>query len=467
MDTRRLVSDIFIAFFAQALSVLVSTLTTLILPKFLGIEAFGYWQLFIFYIGYVGFFHLGINDGVYLIFGGQARSNIDKRNINSQFAFSCFYQLCFSAIIFGFALLGPFDSERAFVVGATATLLTINNAGLFLGYLFQALNETKTYSFSCVAESAVLLAGFTILIALGVCDFEPYIVLYCLSRAARLVFCLIKAKEFLVSGFLPTNQAIRQGITSIKVGIQLMVSNIMGQLIIGVVRFFVDLKWGIEVFSVVSFSLSIATFFLMFLSQVSMVLFPHLRQSKADSIREYYCLLRDSLSLFLPVVYLLYPLIAFLLNLWLPEYSQGISLFIFLFPICVFDGKMDIVGATYLKVLRKERKLLEINLLTLGASIAVTLLGAYIIHSIAFILVGVVTILGFRSFITERLLERTMGLSHSTLSWAIIPLSLLFIVLFSQLDQLFAFASYLICYLFFLAINAKTLKQLQVICGRR
>ena len=66
LDTRKLASDIIVAFLAQALSIASSVATTLILPKFLGIESFGYWQLFLFYVSYIGFFHLGINDGVYL-----------------------------------------------------------------------------------------------------------------------------------------------------------------------------------------------------------------------------------------------------------------------------------------------------------------------------------------------------------------------------------------------------------------
>ena len=99
LDTRKLASDIIVAFLAQALSIASSVATTLILPKFLGIESFGYWQLFLFYVSYIGFFHLGINDGVYLINGGESRSRIDKKDINSQNAFSNMYQLFYSALL--------------------------------------------------------------------------------------------------------------------------------------------------------------------------------------------------------------------------------------------------------------------------------------------------------------------------------------------------------------------------------
>ena len=58
--------NIIYAIGAQALSMLLSILMALFLPKVLGIREYSYWQLFIFYISYAGFFHLGLNDGVYL-----------------------------------------------------------------------------------------------------------------------------------------------------------------------------------------------------------------------------------------------------------------------------------------------------------------------------------------------------------------------------------------------------------------
>lgn len=460
LDTRKLASDIIVAFLAQALSIASSVATTLILPKFLGIESFGYWQLFLFYVSYIGFFHLGINDGVYLINGGESRSRIDKKDINSQFAFSNMYQLVFSALLLLVALFGPFEEERCFVVSTTAILLTINNAGLFLGYLFQAMNETKLFSFSAAIESIVFFSGLIALLILGFTDFKPYVLLYCISKAVRLLYCLTKSKDIISAGVEPLSLTAERSFSSIKVGIKLMISNIVGQLILGVIRFFVDLEWGIEAFSVVSFSLSIASFFLMFLTQVSMVLFPHLKQASRDSVEAYYVLLRNSLSVLLPSLYLLYPPIALLLNLWLPEYSESIQLFIFLFPLCVFEGKMDIVGTTYLKVLRQEKKLLIINCLTLSFSLATTLIGTYLLHSIPFILTCVVFALGARCLIAERTLEKTMRIKHSPVSWTALAISMAYIALFACADQIFAFLSYLLLYVGFFMLNRKSLKPL-------
>ena len=78
MNPRKLIADLLTAFGAQGISFLSSCITALLVPKLLGIEEFGYWQLFVFYASYVSFFQLGLNDGVYLQHGGEDRGRIDK-----------------------------------------------------------------------------------------------------------------------------------------------------------------------------------------------------------------------------------------------------------------------------------------------------------------------------------------------------------------------------------------------------
>ena len=55
---------------SNLLSLVISTLVVLIIPKLIGVEEYGYWQLYIFYTSYIGFLHFGWNDGIYLRYGG-------------------------------------------------------------------------------------------------------------------------------------------------------------------------------------------------------------------------------------------------------------------------------------------------------------------------------------------------------------------------------------------------------------
>lgn len=85
LNYKKLISDLLTAFGAQGVSFICSVVTTLLVPKILGVEEFAYWQLFVFYTSYVSFFQLGLNDGIYLQHGGESRDAIDKSLIRSEF----------------------------------------------------------------------------------------------------------------------------------------------------------------------------------------------------------------------------------------------------------------------------------------------------------------------------------------------------------------------------------------------
>ena len=77
MNRKDIFSNIFIAISAQAVSLVMSFLVAFVLPKILNVEAYSFWQLFMFYISYVGLLHFGVNDGVYLKYGSL---DFDKMN---------------------------------------------------------------------------------------------------------------------------------------------------------------------------------------------------------------------------------------------------------------------------------------------------------------------------------------------------------------------------------------------------
>lgn len=61
-----IVKNISYTFIANAIALVVSLFSTLILPKMTSELDFGYWQLYVLYMSYAGLFHLGLCDGIYL-----------------------------------------------------------------------------------------------------------------------------------------------------------------------------------------------------------------------------------------------------------------------------------------------------------------------------------------------------------------------------------------------------------------
>lgn len=429
LNYKSIASNAAVAFLSQGISFALSFLTSLIVPKILGVEEFGYWQLFMFYIAYVGFCHLGLNDGVYLVNGGKARASIPKRSIKSQFLFSLGYQCVFSLILIIVAIYSRTDSNRAFVIGATAFFLLINNATSYLTYTLQAMNETKKASYAVMIERLVFLLPLLLYLFIKEKSFEPYVLAYACSKTISLLFCIYCTKDILKAKFLPLSITAREAWNSIGIGWKLMIANIAGTLIIGIARFFIDTRWGIKDFGEVSFALSLVTFFMSFVSQASMVLFPALRQSNKAEQARFYTHLRSAMSIAFPALYVLYVPIAILISLWLPQYNRSLAYFAILLPMCVFDSRMNLAGNTFFKVLRKEQALLIINCVTVAFSTVGVLVGVYIAHSIRFILLSTVIVVIIRSIISEKLIGDLLDTHSESLIYQELAITIVFLTM--------------------------------------
>jgi O-antigen/teichoic acid export membrane protein len=404
---KKFLKDLLIAFFAQGVSLICSFLISFLVPKALGVKDFGYWQLFIFYISYSGIFHFGFNDGIFLRNGGKKFKELNFNLISGQFWISIIGE-SFIALMIILAGIVEKDPSRKFVLIATAVYMVVVNAGELLGRVFQAVNESKKYSFSTIVGATSLLIGIILLLLLNVNEPQSYIIVYLLSRVLSLIYCVYEARKAIFAPPVKFSYALKELWSNIKVGIYLTISFYSGILIIGNGRFMIDSQWGVESFGKLSFALSLNNFIMAFVFQIGMVLFPALKQLTLEKIKGIYHILSKGLGILLLGILLCYLPINWLIRLWLPQYSESLDYFVLLLPICTFDAKTEILCNTYLKVLRKEKVLLWINLITLVISLGLSLVGAYLIHDIYFIVIAMVISIVLRNIMAEYYLSTIM-----------------------------------------------------------
>ena len=63
---KSVIKNLYYTVAANFVTLLISVLLNLFVPKLLGVKEYSYWQLYVFYSSYVGFLHLGWVDGIYL-----------------------------------------------------------------------------------------------------------------------------------------------------------------------------------------------------------------------------------------------------------------------------------------------------------------------------------------------------------------------------------------------------------------
>ncbi len=450
MNKKLILQNMGVAFLAQGVSMALSVIQTLIVPKLLGVEQYGYWQLYIFYVSYVGFFHLGLSSGVYLTTGGQTRDQMDKAAIKSLMIFGITYQTVMAVVIVALSSYLQSGAERTFVVLMTAIYLVLQNFATFMMNELQCMNETKKSSFSTIVERLAFLAPLLVLLVLKVDSFYPYVFAYTASTMVQLVYCAWNLRDFWAAEWLGLRRAAALGWSSIKIGFPMMLANVMSMLILGIGRFFIDAQWGIETFGRLSLALSLVNFFLAFVSQASMVLFPSLRQASEHEMRSFYQAARDAMGLLFPAIYLLYFPMVWVLALWLPDYASTSVYLIFLLPICVFDSKFDITGVTYFNVLRRERVMLLVNVVAACASLVLTLVSVYLIGSVFAVIAAMTLTVVARGLWAEVYMNRLVGVPANAVGVAELALTVEFMLLASALPASPAFLIYAASYGVFL-----------------
>jgi len=340
--------------------------------------------------------------------GGSLFDSLDSRTISSGFWASIVLALFWALVGVVYAILSGSDPSRAFVLIAVSVYLLLWNPSMFLNYLLQATNRVSTYSASISLGSLFSLIGIIALMIAHVYTFQAYVIVICLSSLVTFGYAARACRRKITARPLPLRESFDFAVSSIRVGLNLMIANICNILILGVGRLVIEGFWGLETFGRVSLAISIVTVVQLFITQVGMVLFPALRASGESSQKYAYELLRSFIDVALPCAYLAYLPIVIFLNYWLPNYHDSTIYLGILLPLLVFLGGVNLVSFSFFKVLRRERWILYLNVGAAVLSALACFLSALILHSIESVLFSLVLVAWLRYIVGEYLCAKLM-----------------------------------------------------------
>lgn len=438
---------------SQILSLLVSVSLVIILPKFISVEDYGYWQLFILYSGYVGLFHFGYSDGLYIKLGGNEIKKLDNKSVSEQFTLFVFIQFIFSVTILFFAINYSGTVFKKYVYIAIAVYLLIENTYKLLSFLLLTTDNAIIYSKSVFIDKATVFL-FLSLLFLKINSFIYIVIVYIFARFIALGYLSFELRHFFIFGINKINikKQFKNILENCKLGIILTFSNILSTLIIASGRLFVEHFWGINYFAKISLAVSLSFFVIAFISQISLVLFPMLCNMDNDKKK---VVLHDGniiLGFFIMIAFGLYFILYLFIKYWLTNYTESLLYLIYLFPIVLFESKVQILYTTYCKSLNKLKDLLSINLFIFLLSIILYFFSAKE-QVIDYILITMFISLMIRSIILELLLFKHFQIKIDNYLFIELIYSILFIATFklSNIDVLLLYylLSNCIIYLFY------------------
>ncbi len=396
---------------ANGSNTLISMLLVLVVPKILGVTEYAYWQLYLFYASYVGFFHLGWADGVYLRFGGKDYHHLDKEYFHKQFWLLSGFEIILAVIIGLLTCFTVPDENKKVVFMAVGLCCVLQLPRTFLQYVLQATNRIVNYARNYFLEKIVYAVLVVSCLVMGIKSFEILVGADLFARGVTLLLLSFECKDIVrgkLSGLL---EGCKEAWINISIGIKLMFANIASQLLLGIVRWAIQNHWSVETFGRVSLSITASNLLMTFISAVSIVIYPMLKNITVERYGEIYKKMRNMLMIPILGLLIVYYPAKEILSWWLPQYAQSLRYMALLFPMCIFESKMTMLVNTYLKVLRREKTVMWINWGAVVITAVSTGTIVYVLNNLTLSIVSLPILMGIRCCIGETILAKEISIS--------------------------------------------------------
>lgn len=447
------------SFGANILSILVSSLLTFVIPRYFGVSHYGYWQLYLFYVSYAGLFHLGIQDGVFLRYGGQHYKNLNKEQLHSQFVLFMALEMFFSILVFSIVMIVVQDNSELFVWGGFVLCLIIYLPNTFMQYLMQSTGKVKEYAAALMIEKIVLFVLVVGIITTGLEKFQYLIGADLFAKLSALVYMLWQNRSIVFGKWLGIKLALEETKANLSAGFFLLIANLADSLILGFTRFAVKTSWDIETFAHVSLILSLCSFVLIFITAAAQIIYPELKRMALDKLPFLYQFFDKTALLVLFFIPLLYNPVKMILTAWLPDYTASLRYMIFTIPLCIFQSKSILLLSTFYKVLRKEKRLLLVNLISVGIAVAMTCLAVWGTHNIELTMAVAAVAVAFRCLMQELYLRKLLNIQIGFSILCETVLGFGFMILNLWMESM-AFYIYLTLYVIVAIHLTKTMKRM-------
>ena len=392
----------------NAISFVISAITTFIVPKFLGATDYGYWQLYLFYISYTGIFHFGWNDGIYLRYGGKKYADLDKDSLYEQACIQLISQIVIAVIIVCISNFLFSEQKKEVLFWVSICMIITNLRSMFI-YILQMTARIKEYAVVNTIDRIAFGILVVSLLWFGKEGFRFLIRGDLVCRVISLSIAIFYCKDIFKIKRRKWSGIIKEIWMNIDVGSKLMFANLASMLITGIVRMGIEQTWSIETFGKISLTLSISNFLIVFINSVGVVIYPMLRNLTPEHQKDIFIKV-NGIFIYSYVILLVYYPLRYFISIFLPSYQDAVLYIAMLFPICIYEGKISLLYLTYLKALRKEKALLFINITTVVLSGILTIITTKVLKNLDASVLIICILIFVRSTLSELYLSKLLDI---------------------------------------------------------
>lgn len=337
-----LVRSITKVFSANLLQLVTSIIVGFFVPAALSIDGYAALRTYTFFIGYVGFLHLGFVDGMYIKYGGVNPAEVDSRGLKGEHKVFILSQIAVTAVILVTASL--MGSMLWLLIGISALLI---NGYSFHKMYYQATGQFDKYTFYAYIYSIIYLAA-NIILTLVLKSSNEF--LYCMTTViANLAVFIVLEIKFHKNCRGITANVDKTCLKNVRVGFFILLGNLSITMFYAIDQWFVKFGLTNEDFAYYSFAVSMLNMVTVLVNAISVTFYNFLANEKnterIKNIKTWLIILGSAASAG-------YFVLTGIIELFLPKYEPALDIISISFAAYPY---MIVVNAIYVNLYKVEK----------------------------------------------------------------------------------------------------------------
>lgn len=386
---------------ANVVRLMISVVLTLLLPKLLGQEEYSYWQLYLFYTTYLAYSSLGWCEGFTLKYGGAHYDALNKPLIIGQIWTLFGYEgLFFGGLWLVITLAGVAQPKYVLLLLACASAV-FDIVRYMVQSVLHTVNRIQEYVRVVLLERLFFAALAAVALVLGFDSALALILAEILGRFLSMLYAFGRIGDMVRTRPAPVREITREARSEISIGCKLLWALLASQLVIGIIRFAIEQKWGVLQFGQISLTISLSNMVVSCVSAIGVVIFPMIKRMQEAQMARMYTPVRTLMSAMIWGMMLCFVPCKWVLTRWLPQYAGALDYLALLLPLCLYESRTAMLTTTYLKAYREEQKILRANVLTVALSIAAAVLTVFVAENLTLAVLAITLLCMVKAYMTE------------------------------------------------------------------
>ncbi len=347
VDKKKFLKNIVFVIISNALTVLAGILTGFFIPKMMGKFDYGYYKTFTLYVGYVGLFHFGFVDGIYLYFAGRKYDSLSKE----KFRFYTRFLVMLEAII---TLIGViifmmlYKHDFSIIVLMVSLNLFAINMTTYYEFISQTTMRFKQLSIRSIIKTILTVISVVTLFLLNkymdyTITYYIYTIIVVTINYILMIWYMISYRELTfgkANKFKDEKDNIK---LFFKRGIPLLITNLVFQLIFIIDQQFVNIFFDTETYATYAFAYSMMNLITVATNAISTVLYPTIRVMTEESVTKSYSKINSYLLVFVALCLAAYHPLVFVVNNFLTQYNESLIILRIILPGVLVSSSISVI----------------------------------------------------------------------------------------------------------------------------